>query len=609
MHTKTVPIKGMHCRSCELLIEGELSSVPGICQVQVSHKRHQAIISHEGQLDQNAITAAIHKAGYTIGATEKLPWFSPRDEDYRDVVGAILALAGLYLVAYFLNLDKLFVTSSSHPTSLVMVLLVGITAGFSTCMALIGGLVLGVSARFAEKNPSASSLEKFKPHLLFNLGRIISYTILGGVIGLVGSFLQLSGFSLGLMTVAVALVMLTLGLQLTNLFPRLKHFSISLPGFISKALGIKTKAESEYSHTSAFFMGASTFFLPCGFTQAMQLYAMSTGNFAQGAAIMGMFAIGTAPGLLGIGGLTSVLRGVFAQKFFKFAGVVVVALSLFNFRNGLNLMGVTSLPFSDILAKANAPAILGTENENGIQIIRMDQTARGYSPNKFTVVVGKPVKWIITSKDPNSCASSIIASKINVRANLHPGENVFEFTPKEVGTISFSCSMGMYRGSIEVVAGGKVAAAQAALTVAQAVATPTPPPTGGSAGACGAGGCGCKMGKALPASPSQGGPSPAGSPIAAVVKANIQVIKTTYTSAEDIQPNQFEVKAGTPVRLDIDAKDDGSGCMSSIMVAGETEPVFLEGGKTISLEFTPQQAGDLPITCAMGVPRGVIKVT
>ena len=109
------------------------------------------------------------------------------------------------------------------------------------------------------------------------------------------------------------------------------------------------------------------------------------------------------------------------------------------------------------------------------------------------------------------------------------------------------------------------------------------------------------MGKTLP--------SPTGSPTAAVVKANIQVIKTTYTSAEDIQPNQFEVKAGTPVRLDIDAKDDGSGCMSSIMVAGETEPVFLEGGKTISLEFTPQQAGDLPITCAMGVPRGVIKVT
>ena len=128
----------------------------------------------------------------------------------------------------------------------------------------------------------------------------------------------------------------------------------------------------------------------------MQLYAMSTGNFLSGALIMGAFALGTAPGLLGIGGLTSVLKGAFAKKFFKFAGVLVI-VSLFNISNGANLTGWKPSLKRNIVAEepADDPNVT---IENGVQIVKMDQLAGGYKPNSFTIQKGIPVKWIINLK-------------------------------------------------------------------------------------------------------------------------------------------------------------------------------------------------------------------
>ena len=89
--------------------------------------------------------------------------------------------------------------------------------------------------------------------------------------------------------------------------------------------------------------------------------------------------------------------------------------------------------------------------ENGVQVVRMTQVSSGYLPNKFTIKKGIPVRWIVTSKDVYSCASSIVSQQLGIRKGLELGENIFEFTPKETGTIRFSCIMGMYTGSFNVV--------------------------------------------------------------------------------------------------------------------------------------------------------------
>jgi sulfite exporter TauE/SafE/copper chaperone CopZ len=466
----TLSINGMHCRSCELLIEDALTQIPDVQRTVVNYKKSTVEIHYDSKKPNiSTIEYAIREAGYTVGqhgTSAKKPLFSRNPEDYKDLGIAFLFLLGIYLLLKDFGITSINVGSASNPSSLPVVFLVGITAGLSTCMALVGGLILGISARHAEVHPEATPMQKFRPHLFFNLGRIGGYAFLGGVLGSLGSVLQLSGSTLGLITIAVGLVMLALGMKLTGIFPRMENIGITLPKSISRFFGIKNTHEKEYSHRGSMVTGALTFFLPCGFTQAMQLYAISTGSFTQGALIMGIFASGTAPGLLGVGGFTSVIKGIFAQRFFKFSGIVVILLAFFNINNGYNLTGwewgsdanikapstatnnssVKSTPKSAPVNDANANVKL----ENGVQVVTMTESSRGYTPNKFTIKKDIPVKWVITANDPYSCASSLSVSSLKIQKTLKAGENIIEFTPTKTGKIPFSCAMGMYTGSFIV---------------------------------------------------------------------------------------------------------------------------------------------------------------
>lgn len=596
MNRKIIPIKGMHCRSCEILVEDELSKIQGVEQVEVNQKKGEAIVCSNINIDQTKIEQAVLNAGYSLGYDEKKSWFSRNINDYVEIFFYGIALVLIYLIANDLGIFKIVATTSNNFASLPIVFLVGITAGLSTCMALVGGLVLGASARFAEAHPTATALQKFKPHLFFNLGRIISYFILGGIIGYAGSFFQLSLTTLGILTIAVGGIMLLLGLQLTELFPRLKGMNVTLPKGISRFFGIQEHTKKEYSHKNSMMMGAMTFFLPCGFTQAMQLYAIASGSSVTGALTMGVFALGTAPGLLSVGGMTAFIKGAFAKMFFKFAGVVVVALAFFNILNGYNLTGLNI----NVLSVFNKGVVAQSSDsnvtiENGVQIVKMTQNGSGYSPNSFTIKKDIPVKWVINSTDSFTCAASIVSAKLGVRQGLQQGENIIEFTPTEVGPIRFSCSMGMYTGVFNVVDGsGNTPVVKAENSA------PAPASCGGSSGGCG---CGAKPQRQAELDADK---TP---PVKAEQKDSVQLIKATYSVAEDIQPKKFTVKSGSPVRFEIEAKEDGSGCMGSIALPGlsQTIDVFTQG-KTTVFEFTPTKLGAYGITCAMGVPRGTIIV-
>lgn len=439
MNKKTIPIRGMHCASCELLIGEQLKKIPGLTNVYVSQKRALAIVKYPetAQVNDKDIVKAVQEAGYEVGRNQKLPWISRSPADYKDLARAGGIFLVIYLLVRWFNLVDL---GFNAPNSGVAVaLLVGLVAGVSTCMALIGGLVLGLAARHAEKHPEATSMQKFRPHIFFNIGRILGFAILGGFIGLVGQAFKPSNNLLGFLTVIIGGVMIFFGLKLIEIFPALRDKSITLPAGISRLFGLH-KEVKEYSHKSAMIMGALTFFLPCGFTQAMQLYAVSTGSFWQGMAIMALFALGTAPGLLGIGGLTSVFKGRKARIFFMTAGLAVILLGWVNISNGSRLFG------SRIDKSGTVPVA-----DQNVQEVRMNQFRNGYSPNIFTVKKGRPVKWIINSATSLSCAAYLVVPKYGISKSLRAGENIITFTPTQIGEIHFSCSMGMYRGKFIVV--------------------------------------------------------------------------------------------------------------------------------------------------------------
>ena len=448
MNKVIVPIKGMHCRSCEILIADKLKELPEVKSVSVNFKKNEAYIYSQYKLNLFKVRRAIADAGYEIGAADSKDWINKNPGEYLDLGISALILLALYFLAKSLGIFNIS-AAFNNSSSLIVVLIVGLTAGFSSCMALVGGLVIGISARHTEAYPEATAKEKFRPHIFFNLGRIIFFAILGGIIGLIGKAFQFSPTTLGIITIGVGLVMLILGLQLTEIFPRLSNNRLTLPPRLSKILGIKQHHNKEYSHLNSMFVGALTFFLPCGFTQAMQIYAVSSGNFWSGAAIMGLFALGTTPGLLSVGGLTSILKGEFMRKAFKLVGLIVIALAVLNLSNGLNLTGWKSVFTSSSSSSQASAGSSSTKIVDGVQVIRMTQLAGAYKPNKFVVKKDIPVRWIIDSQS-DSCASAITISKLGIRKNLAKGENIIEFTPKNTGELRFSCIMGMYNGKFIV---------------------------------------------------------------------------------------------------------------------------------------------------------------
>ncbi len=466
----TIPIKGMHCQSCEILVSEELEQLPDVQKADVSLRTKTATLYLKRPIPHLAVVRAVQAAGYDVGYDER-PFISKNKSVYKDLAIGLVVVVVLILLFKGLGINNLSKINMEGSSAGLIALVLGLTAGFSTCMALIGGLVLGTAARHAEKHPTATPMQKFRPHLFFNLGRIGSFVVLGAVIGGLGAAFQLKGSVLGLLTVGVGVVMLLLGLQLIELFPRLKG-ALALPSSIGKLIGIKKHAGREYSHTDSMLLGGATFFLPCGFTQAMQLYAVSTGSPVKGAIIMGMFALGTAPGLLSVGGLTAVVKGVFAQRFFRIVGVTVIMMAFVNFSTAYNLLGINRLLASRV----------------------------------------KPV----------------------------------------------------------------------------AVQNITQPPAGTSS--------------ERPSAPST---PPAQTP----VQTGPLILNTTFKLQPDISPKKFTTKVGQETRLVVDVQEDGSGCMSTIMIPGLYDtPIFLKAGKKLELTFTAQTPGDYLITCAMGIPRGSIKV-
>ena len=446
-------IKGMHCKSCEVLLEQKIGEVKGIQKVKADNQKNTLCVTYINEIDKSAIKQAVKSAGYSLGA-EDLPVLSKNKNDYFNLSIALVVFLLIILVGKISGLIDVLNYNIGSSSSLAIVFIIGLTAGVSTCMALVGGLVLGVSAKYIESHPDATILQRFRPHLFFNLGRIVSYFVLGGAIGYLGSFFSLSGTISGVVAIVVGFVMLILGIQLLGLFPRFSAL-ITLPKSLSKLLRLNDKKNQEYNHTNAFIMGAITFFLPCGFTQAMQVLAIQSSSFLTGALIMGVFALGTTPGLLGIGGITAIIKkGTFANIFFKFVGIILIVFAIFNLSNGYRLSNLKQY-LESATGNSSKQQSGETVKTNGVQTYEATYSADdNIKPDKFTVKVGQPARIEILAKTNGSgCMGSVMIPGLVQKAQFfEKGKTaILEFTPNKTGIFEMTCAMGIKSGQIEVV--------------------------------------------------------------------------------------------------------------------------------------------------------------
>ncbi|MGV8977588.1 MAG: sulfite exporter TauE/SafE family protein [Cellulomonas sp.] len=459
MPTIDVPVKGMTCRACEVRITKSLTAVAGVARVKVSSARGTARIQTTTHVPRRHLTRAIQDAGYDVGHDDD-PWVNHDLDVWRNAVvtlTVLLALAAAVRASPLAGLtDQIGGLASSG--GLLVVVVLGVAAGLSTCMAMVGGLILAVSARHAEQHQAATARQRLRPQLVFNLGRVLGFGILGAMVGVLGAAFTPSGRLVAVLMIAVSVIMGAVGLQLTGLSPRIsRRTTFALPARLSAILGLD-RDHTGYSDRTTALVGAGTFFLPCGFTQAVQVFAMSTGSPLRAGVIMSLFAVGTLPGLLGIGGVTALIRGTLATHFFRFAGVAVLMFAAVNISGAMNVLAPDLSSVDSSLTGSTASGPLPTQISDNVtldgvtQVLHTSQGARGYSPASATVYAGREVRWEIDSVAV-SCASSLYAPALGLDSvTLRGGVNVLHFTPTEVGTLQYSCAMGMYRGSINVIA-------------------------------------------------------------------------------------------------------------------------------------------------------------
>jgi sulfite exporter TauE/SafE len=347
---------------------------------------------------------------------------------------------------YLLNKLGLFSVSPSidNAGGLVAIFLIGLVASVSSCTAILSGLIVAISANHAKTHTSESTHDRLRPHILFNLGRLIGFGVFGAVIGLIGSVFSLSSELNALFVVLVAVLMLGLGANLLDLLPP-GFFRLHPPLWMARR--ILTLQES--SHPAVpFVLGALTFFLPCGFTQSVQLFALSTGSPYTAASIMIVFALGTLPVLLGLGAATSFAHGRRLKQITQMAGVLVLVIGLSQLFNGMTLLGVSSP--GDVTKEKVEAAQQAMTIVDGKQIIQMELGSGFYAPDVLQVVEDVPVEWEIFAPEFMGCADTLISRGLGISTRLKPGDNLVTFTPKDPGEYVFSCSMGMVRGTMIV---------------------------------------------------------------------------------------------------------------------------------------------------------------
>jgi len=420
-------VEGMHCASCEILIEKKLLDLQNIKSVDASTAKGEVIIEYEGGRPNPERLSRIFKEENYIFSDKSVDAKIISSEKKTNATLVAFNIA-IFIIIAFLLLQKMGIAnfiSLDSTSSLFAFLGFGFLAGMSSCAALVGGIVLSMSKQWNNLySEDQSASKKLQPHIMFNTGRVISYIVLGGVLGMIGSRLQISPQFTAFLIVAVSLLMVALGLQMLGV-KAFRKFQVSAPKTATRYIADENNFQGKHM---PFIMGALTFFLPCGFTITAQSLALLSGNVFQGALIMGAFALGTVPSLLFIG-LSSVKfssKPHLAERFSKVAGFLVIFFALFNISYQANVLGFTG--FSNIVGQSQTQNVVDEKDlppiVGGKQVIKMTAYSSKDVPNYFKVRVGVPVRWEITAdSSAGGCNSSIISGSLFSGAiPLTPGQ-------------------------------------------------------------------------------------------------------------------------------------------------------------------------------------------
>ncbi len=469
MENIVLKIKGMHCTSCASSINKALNSLDGVNASTSYEKSNTTIQYDENLVSLEVIKETITSEGYIVAGTENKTKSKEKSkensiqkssfgiDDILKIIIFVLAFNQLILMYTRINVLSTLIgvvnnlitniPTINENTSYLFLFIIGLTTSFH-CVAMCGGINVTQCIRIKTSeatdvvNNSNSVFSKISPNLKYNLGRVTSYTILGGIVGAIGSVFTLSLSVTAMLYIIIGIFMFLMGLNLFGVNIARK-FLPRMPKIFTSKTG---------KNNSSYVIGLLNGLMPCGPLQSMQLYALSTGSFTKGALSMFFFSIGTVPLMYVFGKIGDFKNKDIAFKFLKISAILVIVLGVAMANRGLSLLGINvSSVFSQSSSSGVPNNSLVAEINGDEQVIYSELTRNSY-PN-ITVKKGVKVKWILnaTEETLNGCNNEIVIKEYGIKQKLNIGENIIEFTPSESGNFGYSCWMGMIRATITVV--------------------------------------------------------------------------------------------------------------------------------------------------------------
>lgn len=341
--------------------------------------------------------------------------------------------------------------------NLLTIFLTGLLTGGLTCMAVQGGLLAATIAQREEERLEEETKKTGNalPIIVFLIAKLIAYTILGALLGLFGSFFQLSISTSVIVQIAVAVFMIGMALNILDVHPIFRYFVLQPPKFLTRFVRKQSKSKDIFAPA---VLGTATVFIPCGTTQAMMALAIVSGNPLLGAAVLFAFVLGTSPVFFLLGYFTTKLSDSLHAAFMRFAALVIILLALFNINNALALANAPTFQnmFQSVVCTVSfcGGSDGGTAKTAAVSeaTITMDDY-NGYSPNSITVKAGSPVTLHLNNTKGKGCVQAFTIPSLNIQKIIPVGttSDIAFTAPAEKGPIAFMCSMGMYQGIINVI--------------------------------------------------------------------------------------------------------------------------------------------------------------
>ena len=318
-------IGGMTCVNCQNKIETALLHTAGIEIARVSYQNGTADLVYDPDwITLEEIQQVIRDAGYEV-LSEK----ARNKQKPGRAAHILIVIAVLYVLLENSGILNRLVPSQLADTRMGygMLFVIGLLTSVH-CIAMCGGINLSqcIQQKRTETGNGASVLGSA---LLYNLGRVISYTVIGAILGFAGmligggSGVGISIFLQGILKIIAGIFMVLMGINMLGIFPGLRRFIPQIPRFLAGRVNQKKAGNRQ-----PFIVGMLNGLMPCGPLQSMQIVALASGNPLAGAFSMFMFSLGTVPLMLGLGSFVSLLGKRFTKRVMEIGAVLVVVLGL-----------------------------------------------------------------------------------------------------------------------------------------------------------------------------------------------------------------------------------------------------------------------------------------